>query len=45
MFRKLEQLPLDVIGEVIAKVPVGDFIMAYEDGLKLSRSNKARAGA
>lgn len=44
-FKKLEQLPLDVIGEVIAKVPVADFIMAYEDGLKLSQSKKPRTGA
>lgn len=44
-FKKLEQLPLDVIGEAIAKIPVADFIMAYEDGLKLSRSKKANAGA
>ena len=30
-FRKLEELPLDVLGEVIAKIPVGEFIERYED--------------
>lgn len=29
-FKKLEHLPLDVIGEVIAKVPVADYIARYE---------------
>lgn len=29
-FKKLEQVPLDVIGEVIAKVPVADYIARYE---------------
>ena len=42
-FKKLEQLPLDVIGELIAKVPVADFIQTYEDGLKLAQSRKAQA--
>lgn len=31
-FRKLEQVPLDVIGELIAKVPVADYIARYEAG-------------
>ena len=30
-FRKLEELPLDVLGEVIAMIPVGEFIARYED--------------
>jgi hypothetical protein len=30
-FRKLEELPLDVLGEVIAMTPVDEFIGRYED--------------
>jgi hypothetical protein len=30
-FRKLEELPLDVLGEVIGMIPVGEFIARYED--------------
>lgn len=33
-FKKLEQVPLDVIGEVIARVPVADYIARYEAGLR-----------
>lgn len=33
-FRKLEDVPLDVIGELVAKVPVADYLMHYEDALK-----------
>ena len=33
-FKKLEDLPLDVIGEVIARVPVADYIRQYESNLK-----------
>ena len=33
-FRKLEDLPLDVIGKVIARTPPEDFIEAYEAGRK-----------
>lgn len=33
-FKKLEDLPLDVIGQAIARVPVADFIMYYEDARK-----------
>ncbi len=41
-FRKLEDLPLDVIGQAVAKVPVADYIMLYEDARKLVKS---RTGA
>lgn len=30
-FERLEEVPLDVLGEAIAKVPVGAFITQYED--------------
>jgi uncharacterized protein YdhG (YjbR/CyaY superfamily) len=30
-FRRLEELPLDVLGEVIAMTPVHEFIARYED--------------
>ena len=33
-FKKLEDLPLDVIGELIARVPVSDYIRQYESNLK-----------
>lgn len=33
-FKKLEDLPLDVIGEVIARVPVDEYIRRYEAALK-----------
>ena len=33
-FKKLEDLPLDVIGELIARVPVADYIRHYESNLK-----------
>ena len=33
-FKKLEDLPLDVIGELIARVPVADYIRQYESNLK-----------
>ena len=37
-FKKLEDLPLDTIGEAIAKVSLADYVMAYEDALKLTKS-------
>ena len=33
-FKKLEDLPLDVVGEAIGKVPVANYIARYEAGLK-----------
>ena len=41
-FKKLEDLPLDVVGEAIAKVPVADYLMRYEDSLKLSKARKKK---
>ena len=40
-FKRLEDLPLDVIGQAIARVPVADYIQGYEDALKLAKSRKA----
>jgi hypothetical protein len=39
-FKKLEDLPLDVIAEAVARVSVADYIMRYEDALKLTASRK-----
>ena len=39
-FKKLEDLPLDAMGEAIAKVSVADYIISYEDALKLTKSRK-----
>ena len=39
-FKRLEDLPLDVIGELIARVPLADYLMAYEDGIKLAKSRR-----
>ena len=39
-FKKLEDLPLDVIGEAIARIPMKAYIAAYEAGLK--ENQKAR---
>jgi uncharacterized protein YdhG (YjbR/CyaY superfamily) len=41
-FKKLEELPLDVIGEAIAKVSVADYIMLYDDSRKLVESRKKK---
>ncbi len=37
-FKKLDDLPLDVIGEAIGRVSLADYIINYEDVLKLSKS-------
>ena len=39
-FKKLEDLPLDVIGQAVARVSLADYITNYEDSLKLSKSRK-----
>ncbi|MBM3797930.1 MAG: DUF1801 domain-containing protein, partial [Acidobacteria bacterium] len=39
-FKKLEDVPLDVIGEAVARVPMADYIMQYEDGLKRQRAGR-----
>jgi len=30
-FKRLDEVPLDVLGEVVGKIPVGEFIARYED--------------
>ena len=35
-FKKVDDLPLDVVGEAIAKLPVADYVAAYENNLKKS---------
>lgn len=45
-FKKLQDLPLDLIGRVVKKIPVSDFIAMYESGIVLDRSRKPKqAGA
>ena len=39
-FKKLDDLPLDVIGEAVAKIPVAGYIAKYEDNLKKAKSEK-----
>jgi hypothetical protein len=41
-FKKLGDLPLDVIGEAIGKVSVAAYIIQYEDSLKLSKARKKK---
>jgi uncharacterized protein YdhG (YjbR/CyaY superfamily) len=36
-FRKLEDLPLDVIGQAIARVPVEQYVKAYEESRKKAK--------
>ena len=45
-FKKLDDLPLDFIGDVIARTPVSDYIAAYEASREQMASNrKARRQA
>lgn len=45
-FKKLDDLPLDLIGDVIARTPVSDYIAAYEAAREQMASNrKARRQA
>ncbi len=37
-FKKLDDLPLDVIGEAFGRVSLADYIVNYEDVLKLSKT-------
>jgi Domain of unknown function (DU1801) len=37
-FKKLENLPLDVIGRLVASVPVADYVQGYEDALKVPKN-------
>ena len=43
-FRRLEDLPLDVIGETIARVDVDAFVGRYEEARGSSRKTRAAAG-
>ncbi len=38
-FRKLDDLPLELVGEVVARTPIADFVEVY----KASRSGRARS--
>jgi len=42
-FRHLEDLPLDVIGETVARVRLDDFVEHYEDARGSSRRTRAAA--
>jgi hypothetical protein len=44
-FRRLEDLPLDVIGDTIARVDLESFIATYEKATGSSRVTRATAGA
>ena len=44
-FRRLEDVPLDVIGETIAKVPLDDYIRHYESARGSLRRARSAAGA
>ncbi len=39
-FKKIEDLPLEVIGEAFARVSVADYIMCCEDALRLAKERK-----
>jgi hypothetical protein len=41
-FRKLEDLPLDLIGKAVARVPARQFIAHYESAMKSAGSRSAR---
>ena len=34
LFKRLDEVPLDVLGEAVARIPVGEFIARYEDSRK-----------
>lgn len=42
-FKKLEDLPLEVIGQAVARVPAAEYISRYEAILATSKSAKAKA--
>ena len=44
-FRKIEDLPLDVIGEAVRRVPVGDYIAYYEQIIRNAGRSKAARNA
>lgn len=41
-FKKLDDLPLDVIAEAVGKVSVADYITIYEDSRKLAKLRRAK---
>jgi len=41
-FKKLQDLPLDLVGRVVKKIPVSDFIAMYKSGVVLDRSAKSK---
>lgn len=41
-FKKLQDLPLDLVGRVVKKISVSDFIEMYESGVVLDRSAKSK---
>lgn len=41
-FKKLDDLPLDVIGEAVGKISLPDYIIMYEDRLKLGKSRNKK---
>jgi hypothetical protein len=43
-FRKLDDVPLDVIGETIAKVPLDDYLKHYEAARGSARQTRRVAG-
>ena len=44
-FRRIEDLPLDVIGETIARVDLDSYLAAYEKAVGSSRETRSAAGA
>ena len=40
-FRKFEDVPLDLLAEMVARVPLADYITACEDGVKMAKQRKA----
>jgi hypothetical protein len=43
-FRRIEDLPLDVIGETIARVDLDSYLAAYEKAVGSSRETRSAAG-
>lgn len=44
-FKTLDALPLDVIGEAIAKVPVAKYVAAYHASRRANRGSKQNSGS
>jgi uncharacterized protein YdhG (YjbR/CyaY superfamily) len=42
-FRRLEELPLQLIGETIARTPIGEFVARYREVRRSSRRTRAAA--